>query len=225
MTPTSGSATRASSRICPVPRIAISTTATSVDALHLEQRERHADLVVEVGRGGDRAGHGPEQRLEDVFGGRLAGAAGDADHLDAGCPADGGGQILQRPEAVVHHDAGRGGRQGRRGAHTHHHRRRAARERLRGVLVAVEALALQAHEEVAGLERAAVGADPPHLELRVGRLEAAAAGGRDLGERQRQHGVTRPRRAPRSPPRRPYGRRRGSCGRRRAGPARAPCRR
>ncbi len=31
ITPTSGSATRASSRICPTPRIAISTTATSVE--------------------------------------------------------------------------------------------------------------------------------------------------------------------------------------------------
>ncbi len=183
-------------------------------ALDLEQRERHPDLVVQVRGGGHGAGHRREQRPEDVLCGGLAGAAGDADHLDAGPAADGGGQALQRREAVVDDDARRGGRQSRRGTAADDHGRSASRQCLRGVLVAVEALALQPDEEVSRLQVAAVGTDAPHLHAWVGRLEAAAAGLRDFGERQLKHGVTGPRRAPRSPLRRPCGRRKGSCGRR-----------
>src|SRR5207253_3186749 len=56
-----------------------------------QQRERHADLVVERhGAGPDRAG-GAQGGGGEVLGRRLAGAAGDADHRHGGQPLPGGG--------------------------------------------------------------------------------------------------------------------------------------
>ncbi len=225
MTPTSGSAMRASSRIWPSPRIAISTTTTSVVSSSSSSVSGTPISLLRLARGRHDAGHRAQQRREDVLGGGLAGAAGDADDPGARPPPDGARQAAQSGAPVVDDDARRGRRQPRRGLGAHDDRGGAGLERLRGVRVAVEALAAQADEQVAAAQRACVGADARDGGLRVATLEAAAAGGRDLGRGSAASRLSPPRAGRRAPLRRPRGRRRGSRGRRSSGPARDPCRR
>jgi len=161
--------------------------------LDVEERQRDADLVVQVGRGGHGARHGPEESGEDVFCGRLAGAAGDGHDLDAGAPAHLRAQTLQRRQPIVDdHSRGAGGQAGR-GRGADHHRRRAGRQGLRGVGVAVVLVAAKPHEQLTARQAARVAADGADDGLWVAALEASATGRGDLHECQRQHALTTPR--------------------------------
>ncbi len=81
--------------------------------------------------------------------------------MSAGEAAHVGGQPLQRRQPVLDHDARRGGRKSRGRAAPHHDGAGAGGERRRCIRIAVEVLAAQADEEVAGREAAGVGADVP----------------------------------------------------------------
>jgi hypothetical protein len=167
--------------------------------LDVEQRQRHTDLVVEVARRGHGVGDGPQQRRQDVLGRGLAGAAGDSHHPRRAEPAHVPGQAPECEQAVVDDDLeGPFGQPGRR-LLAHDRGRRAGLKRGAGEAVAVEALPLETHEQGSRRDGAAVGrhALDEHLGGALGRppdtaLEAAAAGGRDLGQRERYHLRPRP---------------------------------
>ena len=59
----------------------------AVRGLEAEQRQRHADVVVEVAAGRERRARAGEDRREQFLGGRLAVAAADAEHQRAGSRA------------------------------------------------------------------------------------------------------------------------------------------
>ena len=61
--------------------MAISTTTTSVVSSTSSSVSGTPISLLRLAWVGDDARHGPQQRRQDVFGGRLAGAAGDADDL------------------------------------------------------------------------------------------------------------------------------------------------
>ena len=98
ITATSGSAIAASSAICPAPRIAISSTRTSVSSGASSTRQRQPDLGVEVlAVGVDPAG---QQRPGDVLDRGLADRAGDADDAGAERAPPGAGERLQRGQRI-----------------------------------------------------------------------------------------------------------------------------
>ena len=185
----------------------------------LEHRHGQPDLGVEVLAVGHRAQALAEHRGEDVLGRGLPHRARDPDHGAAQRAAPRGGQALQGRERVVGRDHGSGrcvepvGVLGR-----HQHPPRAAVQRLRREAPAVDVLADQPHEEVAGPDRARVDHSARGTAgLRSRRDEPPAGGLRHLLRRPRAHAGPRGRR-----PRR----RRAPCGRPRTpDSARGPCRR
>ena len=74
---------------------------------HIEDAQRHADVVVEITARLANAQRRREQRRDGLFGHRLAGAAGDADHAAGSVRAPAFArpprQLLQRGERVFHH--------------------------------------------------------------------------------------------------------------------------
>ena len=145
-----------------------------------------------VAAGGHDPRHRRKQGGEDVLGGGLADAAGDGHDRGRGAAPHGGREIAQRALGVVDHDARRAGPHGRRRARLDDDGDRAGAERGAGEVAAVERLAAQRHEQVAGRDRAAVDGDPGGDGLRGACLEAAAAGGRRLLERQGDHATPAP---------------------------------
>ena len=139
ITPTSGSATRASSRICPAPRMAISTTATSVSGSISSSVSGtpisllRLALVATVRATGRSSA--ARMSLVEV----LPALPVMPTTLTPERRRTAVGQVLQRAQAVVDDDARRGRRQRRRGLGAHDDRRRAARERGAAYVVAVEA--------------------------------------------------------------------------------------
>ena len=152
-----------------------------------EHGERHADLVVMVAARGHDARHGRQQGREDVLGRGLADAAGDGHDRRSGAAAHRGREAAQRALGVVDHDARRAGPHGRRRPLLDDDGHRAGAERDAGEVAAVERWAAQRHEQVAGRRRPAVDGDAGRDGSRVAGLQAAAAGGRHLIERQGDH--------------------------------------
>ena len=220
ITPTSGSAIAASSAICPAPRIAISSTSTSVPGGRAEDGERQADLGVEVLRGG------ASRRLP------VASIAARRSFVEV-LPVEPVMPMTWAPSSRRQARASACSAASGSSAASRHARRRrvgvvgadedapgARVQRGRREAPAVDALAAQADEEVARADVARVdhhALGPARRPGRAGtRIRAPAASATRL-RRPRAHA------APRARPRR---RRTGPSGRPRApGPARGPCRR
>ena len=102
-----------------------------------EERERHADVVIEIAVGLARGQSGFEQARDGVLGGGLTGAAGDADYASAPLGAGPGAEVLERRLRIGDHEfAGRVAA----GA-LHHHGRGALFERGGYVIVAIVVVA------------------------------------------------------------------------------------
>ncbi len=190
-----------------------------------EDRQRQADLRVEVLLGrGDRATLG-DHRREQVLRRGLAGRAGDRDDLGAERTAPRAREGLQPGERILAREqharllahAAAGGVLRR-----HEHAPGAGGQRRGGEATAVDVLAAQADEEIAGadvarVDRHAGRAGRPVRGQRRGAREMDARGPRDALRRPVAHAV---------PPARRRRRRRAACGPARTpGPARGPCRR
>ena len=70
-----------------------------------EQRERHADVVVEVGLSGYQVVRLGQYGRHQLLGRRLAVGAGDAHDGNVELPAVVSGQLLQHGQGILHHDA------------------------------------------------------------------------------------------------------------------------
>ena len=134
---------------------------------HAKQGQRHPEVVVVVACGGGGAVAPSQDGVDELFGGRLAVGAGDANHGDGHVSAVQYGQVLQGLQHVVDHDAAvvdavawvaddaHGGSLaegfGREG-------------------VAVEVFAAEGEEETSGRDVARVGGDG--VGLQIGEIEA-----------------------------------------------------
>ena len=119
-------------------------------ARHRQQRQRHADVVVEIApRGVDRISLG-QHAAHQLFGRGLAVAAGDRQQRNAQPPPVLARQRLQRRQRVAHDDDPSGSVRTRLRSHRgiiHDGARRTGRERRGGETVAVEAFAAQREED------------------------------------------------------------------------------
>ena len=159
ITPTSGSAIRASSSICPKPAHAHLQHEHLGALLRRQHRQRQPDLGVEVRRIGRHAAPGSDQRGDQLLGRGLADRAGDADHRGVQRAPPRGRQPLQRQQRIVGHEHGTAGEPGgvrRRDDHAP----RARGQRVRREPAPVHALADQPDEQIAGLDRARVDRGP-----------------------------------------------------------------
>ena len=124
--------------------------------IHRQQRQRHADVIVQVAlRGMDREALGQHAAYE-LLGRRLAVAARDGEDRDAQCAAVFARQLLQGAQRVGHevHARVRGGR-----GVVHDGVCCPLVERLGGEAVAVEGGAVQREEDRAGHDAPRVGRD------------------------------------------------------------------
>ena len=147
-----------------------------------QQRQRQADVVVEVAGGGVHGistGVGAQDGGHHLLDRGLAVGAGDADALYLQPCAPGGGQGAQRQPGVGDADHAAA----RRLEVMAHQRKRALGQYLGHEVVRVEVVALQRHEQVAGLRRAAVGDHALEHGIAAGQFAGQQAG----GVRQRQH--------------------------------------
>ena len=170
---------------------------TELDHCHLrsrpqlEERERQADVVVQVPLVPEHAVPGREELRNDFLRRRLARAAGDGDHPRARSPPDVACQVLQAARRVVHFDDGwpAGGPVACRPWHLagslDEGPARAARQRLRDEAMTVEALAANGDEEVPVARRPRVDRDPVNRLPVVSPYEMSAGGGRDVPGSQR----------------------------------------
>ena len=158
----------------------------------LEQRQRQADVIVQVALVPERPVPQRQKRRGHFLRRRLSRAAGDRHDARARLPANIPRQRLQRPRGVLHFD------HDRRRAHRRslarrfhavravdHDARRATSDRARDEVVAVEALAMNGEEQVAGLHRPRI--DAHRVDPRVGAAcrEAAVHRGRHITRRHR----------------------------------------
>ena len=152
------------------------------------QRERQADLGVEVGVARDGPQPPAQDGAQDVLGRRLPGRAGHADHPRARAPAHLGRDLAEGDQRVGHDDAALagGGFTGRAG---HEHGRGPGGQRVGGEPGAVGARPRQGDEQVARGDRARVDRDSGD---RDGRRGAAAAEVGDLGRGERDHAAGSP---------------------------------
>jgi hypothetical protein len=145
-----------------------------------QERQRHADLVVEVALGGQRSitrpTHVGAQDAGDHLRDRgLAVGAGDGDQRDAVLAAPAGGELAQGYSRIGHQQAGHGA-QATFGDGGH----RAGRLRLGQKVRRVKALAAQGDKQVTGLQAAGVG---------VHALEGDAAVAHELAARHQCLGI------------------------------------
>jgi hypothetical protein len=136
-----------------------------------EQRQRQADLVVEVAaRGQHRLRIAAEVRAQDrgahFLDRGLAVAAGDAEQRNRKAGTPGGGQLAQRQARVVHHDQRQSGI-GRGPAAFDHGAGGALGQHLAHEVMTVEAIALECDEQHAGSHGARVGADGVEHDIRA----------------------------------------------------------
>ncbi len=149
-------------------------------ASELEQRQRQADVVVQVAAVAERPVPQRQERGRDFLGRRLARRSGDGDEAGAALPPHRAAHPLQRERRVGHLDddrlrlaAGDGvGASGR-----HHDAARPAIERVADEGVPVVALAGDGDEQLAGDDRARVDAEHAERRLRVAADDAAAGRG------------------------------------------------
>ena len=199
-TRTSGSAMATRVRISPGWFMPSSTTATCGRVPQLEQRQRQADVVVEVPLVPEHRVARRQELRRHFLRRRLAGAAGDRDDTGAGPPPHLPGQRLQRAGRVVDpHQHRRAGVRRRTTERLLHDRGGGPLlERLGDEGVAVEPVAADGDEQVSRLDRPRVDGDAPH-ELRGVAMDQAPAGGsHDIpgGDRQRLQGLRHLRRGP-----------------------------
>ena len=223
ITPTSGSAIAASSAIWPAPRIAISSTSTSVPAGAPSTVSGRPISVLRFCGGRDDAPVRGEHPGEQVLGRGLAGRAGDPDDLRAERAAPGGREPAERGERVVGGEhappAGARGPRGVLGADEH--APRAGRERVR-------ARSARRRGARRAARRTGRPGRPRASRSRAGRGPASGPRGRRARRAPARLGDAPSARpgahaAPRGRRRR---RRTGPCARPRTpGPARGPCRR
>ncbi len=180
---TPGAAIAARRAISPGWFMPSSITAAAWCGRTREQRQRHADVVVEVARGGEGglAAPGAKDRRDHLRHRGLAVAAGHGDQRQGEARAPCGREAAERDPRVGHLDAGQAGlgeaALGERGGGAGHPS--PVEE-----VVGVEALAAQRHEQVAGTDGAGVAVDA--RDRRRGGADQARAGQRpcDLGQRR-----------------------------------------
>ena len=148
-----------------------------VRGLEPQQRQRHADVVVEVAAGRERRARAGEDRRQQFLGGRLAVAAADAEHEGAAACAPGGGKRSRAPPACRRRPPAAGSR--RRRFET------TAPAAPRAAAAATNALPSkrsprERHEQHARLDRARVGGHAG--ECRIGARQAPADDRRDVRE-------------------------------------------
>ena len=143
----------------------------------LEQRERHADVVVEIALGREdllaRAGVHRQDRRQHFLDGRLAVAAREADDRQREGRAPAGGEAAECHAGVGDYDLAQRARRRARD-------QGCGRPKLHRTLderMAIEALALQRHEEVARRDVAAVGGHARDLHVRATHLARHEPGG------------------------------------------------
>ena len=135
--------------------------ADAVRLAQAEQRERHADVVVEIADGRQHLripGGRAQDRGEHFLGGGLAVRAGDRDQRHGEAPAPRARQVAERAARVLRDQHGhrqRGARGEERGVDQRG--RRAARRGGREERVAVESFAAQRDEQLAARHVARVG--------------------------------------------------------------------
>ena len=175
ITPTSGSAIRASSSICPKPRMPISSTSTSVPSGAASTASGSPISVLKFAGFASHAAVRRDQRGDQLLGRRLADRAGDADHGGAQLAPPGAREPLQRGQRVAGGRAPRR-RTGRVGVlGRDEHAPGAGGERVGREPPAVDVLAEQADEEVARLDARACRSD---------RAPARPAAGHEIGRRR-----------------------------------------
>ena len=178
----------------------ISITRSGAARAKREQREGHADVVVEVSlRGEDgiaSARMRGENRGNHFLHRRLSVAARERHDRDGEFLAPVRGEPSQRGARVVHDElrvrrsAVQGSRDERGG--------RAAAQRLGDVFVPVESLAGQRHEKIAGVHAAAVSGHTADPDIRADEAPREDARGfRKIHHRDIGHGIARIHRAPR----------------------------
>ena len=113
------------------------------------QRQRHADVVVQVAARDETRAGAAEDRARHLLDRRLAVAARDADDRASEIAAPGAREGRERRQRVAHDHL----RQRHRDRSCDQRARRAALERLGHELVRIEAIAAQRHEQRARLER------------------------------------------------------------------------
>ena len=157
ITPTSGSAIAASSAICPNPRIAISSTSTSVPAGAASTASGSPISVLKFAGLAATAPLRRDQRRDQLLRRGLADRAGDRDHGGAERPAARRvASAPQRRQRVVGDEHRAPGEPARVLAARPARPRRRPRSASAANRAAVDVLAAQADEEVAGLDRARV---------------------------------------------------------------------
>ena len=128
----------------------------AVLAAQFQQRQRHADVVVEVALGRQHRSARGHHRGEQLLRRGLAVAAGHANDGQVEIRAPAGSELLQADQRVGHHDL----RDRRVDAARHQRTDRALAGGLGDEVVRVEALAPQGREEITGLHRARIADDP-----------------------------------------------------------------
>lgn len=152
------------------------------------ERERHAQVIVEVAFGGkDVARIGGKEEGQQVFGGRLAGAAGDADHGTAESAAVFARDRLEGGERVGDDELGEPGEGGIAGGRRHESGGRAGSAGGGEVIVAIALRGAQGDEDLAGAERARVGAETGQKDA-IRRKKGPAGGGPGGELRGGEHG-------------------------------------
>ena len=153
-----------------------------------EERERRADVVVEVLRRFERAVPLRHDRGDHFLRRGLADRAGDLDNGDVKLPAVPRCERLERKARIGDGDVEFIGQE-RRGRPRAQAARRAERERLVDVVVSVEALAGERDKERALACLAAVGGNGGHGGAHAAREKCAARGGQQLGNGQPSHAL------------------------------------
>jgi hypothetical protein len=149
---------------------------------HVEQAQWQTDFIVLITLRGVRGANAGEDRCAQVLHRGLAAGPGDADHLGRAARTRRAGQIAQRTQRVADLHL----RQSRIHAARHQRAGRACSHGLCQIIVAIDALTGQRHEQHARLQCARIRAGATHL--RRGTMQAAVRPHRHFIEAHVQHG-------------------------------------